>query len=116
MKTLLLDQSAWDLVLNSNGDIALASNPYSISQDVASAIKTFLGECYYNTSLGLPYFSDILGENPPLSFVKQQIVNAALSVPEVAQANVAFVSFDGRSLTGQVQVIDTAGQELGVTF
>lgn len=116
MKTLLLDQSAWDLVLDANGDIALAENPYSISQDVASAIKTFLGECYYDTSLGLPYFSDILGENPPLSFVKQQIINAALSVPEVVDANVSFLSFNGRSLTGQVQVIDQTGQTLGVTF
>ncbi len=40
-KTLLLDTDEWDLVLDANGDIALADEPYAISQDVASAIRTF---------------------------------------------------------------------------
>ncbi|AJJ19826.1 hypothetical protein [Yersinia intermedia] len=56
--TLLLDRTAWDLVLDANGDIAMASLPYSIAQDVASAIKTFIGECWYDTSQGVPYVTN----------------------------------------------------------
>ena len=65
--TLLLDTVAWDLVLDSFGNIALASPPYALAQDVASAIRTFLGEVYYDASLGVPYFQDILGQLPPMA-------------------------------------------------
>jgi hypothetical protein len=41
--TLLLDVTRWDLVLDSARNIAVAATPYSISQDVASAVKTNLG-------------------------------------------------------------------------
>lgn len=116
MNTLLLDRTAWDLVLDANGNIAMASDPYSIAQDVASAVRTFLGECWYDTTQGLPYWSDILGKYPPLPFVKQKIVEAALTVPEVVEAKVVFVDFTGRQLTGQIQIIDVNGQSQGVTF
>ncbi len=114
--TLLLDRTAWDLVLDAAGNIALAGEPYSIAQDVASAIKTFLGECWYDSTQGLPYWQKILGKFPPLNFVKQQIINAAMTVPDVAEVKVVFLSFNNRNLTGQVQVIDTAGQLSGVSF
>ena len=65
MKTLLLDRTAWDLCLDSNGNIALASEPYSLAQDVASAVRLFLGECYYDTTKGIPYWTEVLGMLPP---------------------------------------------------
>ena len=71
--SLLLDQAQWDIVLDVNGNIALASAPYSIAQDVASAVRTFVGECWYDNSLGLPYWQNILGKFPPLQFVDQKI-------------------------------------------
>lgn len=115
-KTLLLDQGAWDLVLDANGNMAVADAPYSIAQDVASAVRTFLGECWYDTAQGLPYWQQILGKYPPLPFVKQKIVQTALSVPNVAKANVYFTRFAGRKLSGQIQVIDTDGIASNVAF
>ena len=53
--TLLLDLTNWDLVLDVNGNIAIARPPYALAQDAASAVKTFQGECYYDTTLGIPY-------------------------------------------------------------
>jgi hypothetical protein len=44
VNTLLLDVSSWDLCLDAAGNIAMASNPYSIAQDAASAIRTFAGD------------------------------------------------------------------------
>lgn len=115
-KTLLLDQDAWDLVLDANGDIASANAPYSVAQDVASAVRTFKGECWYDNSLGVPYWSDVLGKNPAYPYLKQQFTDAAFTIPNVQQANVVFTNFSDRVLTGQVQVIDTDGFESGVTF
>jgi hypothetical protein len=114
--TLLLDQTAWDLVLDVNGNIALAGVPYSIAQDVASAVRTFLGECWYNTELGLPYWQQILGDFPPLPFISQKIVATALTVPNVVSAQVTFTSFNNRELAGQILITDTDGATNNVAF
>jgi hypothetical protein len=116
MDTLLVAQDDWDLVLDASGNIAVASNPYSISQDVASAIKTFLSEVYYDTSQGIPYFQSILGQRPPLRLIKSQIEKAALTVPETVSARCLFAAFSNRKLTGQVQVIDQDSQTHNINF
>lgn len=109
MNTLLLDQSNWDLVTDINGNIAVASPPYALAQDAASAIKLFEGECYYDTSKGVPYFTAILGQLPPVSLVKQHLVDAALTVPDVTAATVFLTAISNRTLSGQVQITDTTG-------
>ena len=114
--TLLLDQTAWDLVLDVNGNIALAETPYSIAQDVASAVRTFLGECWYNNDLGLPYWQQILGDFPPLQFISQQIQAAAFTIPNVVSAEVDFTSFKNRVLEGQILITDTDGVTANVAF
>jgi len=114
--TLLLDQTAWDLVLDANGNIAMAETPYAIAQDVASATRTFLGECWYDTSLGLPYWQQILGEFPPLQYIAEQIEEEAFTVPDVAAAQATFTSFQNRQLAGQIQIIDTDGVTNNVAF
>lgn len=114
--SLLLDQSVWDLVLDVNGNIALAAAPYSVAQDVASAIRTFLGECWYNTTLGLPYWQEILGQLPPLNYISQQMITQSLTIPNVVSAKVTFQSFTDRVLSGQIQIIDTDGATNNVAF
>ena len=109
MDTLLLAQDSWDLVLDANGNIAMATHPYSIAQDVASACRVFAGELWYDTTQGIPYFQNILGKRPTMQYVKSQIEAAALTVPDVVSARCLLASFTGRTLTGQVQIIDITG-------
>lgn len=117
MQTLLLDTKLWDLTVDLSGNIAVAANPYSLAQDAASAIKTFKRECWYNTSIGVDYWGQILGMFPPLSLVKTDLVNAALTVPEVtsAVAYIGAVSSD-RVMSGQVQVFDANGNSSTASF
>lgn len=114
--TLLLDQTAWDLVIDSAGNIAMASPPYALAQDVASAVRLFLGELWYNTPVGIPYFQNVLGHLPPISLLTGYIQDAALTVPGVVEAQCTITKFDGRQITGQVLFIDENGQANGVTF
>lgn len=115
--TLLLDQVNWDLLLDASGDIAVATEPYSLAQDAASAIKTFLGEVYYNTTLGIPWLQQILGKNPSLGAVKQLLVAAAETVPNVVSAQVFLTAINFRAISGQVQVTSaTTGQVSAVPF
>ncbi len=117
MNTLYLNPSTWDLVLDANGNIALATDPYSLAQDAASAIKTFLGEVWYNTLLGIPYWSNILGHSPPAEYMKAQFIAAALTVPEIESAAVFISGITlTRQITGQVQISTKSGAFSVATF
>ncbi len=107
--TLLLDNTYWDLLTDAAGNIAVAAPPYSLAQDVASAIKLFLGELWYNTANGVPYFSEILGHAPPIGVFQEYMAAAALTVPGVVSATCVISSLDGRTVTGQVIFTDESG-------
>lgn len=107
--TLFLDPILWDLSLNSDGNIALGTDPYSLAQDAASAIRTFQGEVWYSTDLGIPYWGQILGELPPLELMKAYFVAAALTVPGVVAARAFITNVQGREVTGSVLITDNQG-------
>lgn len=115
-KSLLLDQSAWDLVIDANANIAVASDPYALAQDAASAIKLFIGELWYDTTKGVPYFSAILGRTPPVSLMSAKFRAAALSVPGVTAARVIISAITDRTVHGQVQVTDATGTTATARF
>ena len=116
MNTLQLN-SSWDLMSDSSKNIAVATNGYAIAQDVASAIRTVLGEVYYNTTQGVPYFTNVFGQKISLSFLQTQFNKAALMVPGVVKAQTTINPIGpDRVMTGNVKVIDTNGQALNVTF
>lgn len=106
--TLLLDRTTWDLTLDASGNIAVATDPYSLAQDAASAIKTFAGEVYWDTTLGLPWLTSILGKNPSLSQLRSYFVAAAMTVPDVASAKCFIRSISGRRVSGQIQVTSSS--------
>lgn len=114
MKTLLLDNTLWDLCKDAAGNIAVATAPYQRAQDVASAIKLFLGELWYNSEPGVPYYQTILGKAPPIQVFKDYMVRAALTVPGVASATCVVESFLDRTVKGAVICIDEDGNTFTV--
>jgi hypothetical protein len=116
MSSLLLDEENWDLTVDTAGNIAVTTGPYAMAQDVASAVRLFLGELYYDTTQGVPYWESILGKFPPASFIKAKLVEAALTVPGVVTAKCFLSSFENRVFQGQVQFTDRSGVTLGVTY
>ncbi len=116
MKTLLLDVVRWDLTVDVTGNIAVASEPYAIAQDAASAIRLFAGELWYDTRQGVPYWEQILGKSPPLALIKAKLEAAAMTVPEVVSAKCYISSFTNRGIKGQVQITDSRGQTSAASF
>lgn len=112
--SLLLDQTLWDLVVDAQGNIAVAKEPYAAAQDVACAIKLFQGELWYDSTQGVPYFQSILGRQPPISLIKAQYVAAALAVPGVVSAACYITSLANREVQGQVQVTLADGTVIAV--
>ena len=116
MDTLLLDIDAWDLVLDSNGSIALAAPPYATAQDVASACRLFLGEAWYDTTQGVPYWQQLLGYEPTSSQIAAALTSAALTVPGVVTADVVITSTANRTISGQIQFSTMDGSITQVNF
>lgn len=116
MKTLLLDRTSWDLCLDANGNIAVASEPYAIAQDAASACRLFKGEAWYNTAKGIPYFGQILGYAPTPLLVKTFLQTAAQSVPGALSVTVFLSDLTARSLSGQVQITTSTGEVVTAGF
>ena len=116
MDTLYLDPVSWDLTLDSSGNIALATNPYALAQEAANGIMTYSGEVYYDTSLGVPYFSQVLGQIPSLEWLRSQYIAIALTVHDVVSANVFFSGIVERKLTGQIQVTSNTGHTTAIGF
>jgi hypothetical protein len=109
MTSLALDPTTWDLTVDTSGNIATVTGGTQLAQDAANAIRLFLGELYYDTTQGLPYFQQILGKMPPLATVKAQMVAAALSVVGVVTAVVFITGLTNRKMSGQVQITDATG-------
>jgi len=116
MKTLLLDLTQWDLLPDAAGNIAFAEDPYAKAQDVASAVRTFLAEVWYDVSIGVPYFQEILGKTPPLTMFQQLIVQTAMTVPGVVSAECTINAFVDRRVTGQVTFTTDNGQTFTVAL
>lgn len=116
MKTMLLSPSTWDLVADAANNIAVADDPYALAQNAASAIRLFLGEQWYNTTIGVPYFQQILGKPPNIPLMKAKFVAAALTVPGVVSATVFIISITDRGVRGQVQVAGATGVITAATF
>jgi hypothetical protein len=116
MKSLLLDRSQWDLVLDASNNIAVCAQPYAISQDVANACRLFIGELWLDTTQGISYFKKILGHRPPMSYLRAKLEEAALTVPGVVKARAVITKFDQRTVTGQIQFIDANGVSRNVSF
>lgn len=116
MKTILLDIENWDMVIDASGNIAVASDPYSLAQDAASEIRLFKGEFYYDTIQGIPYWQQILGKFPPVSLMKAKFIAAALKVPQVVRAKCYLRAITKRQVSGQVQTIDANDRISVVNF
>ncbi len=109
MNTLLLTVDTWDLCVDALGNIAMASGAYALAQDAASACRTFLGEVYYDNSVGVPYWQSILGKPASLPLVRAALQEAAMSIQGVTGARVYLSTVEDRVLTGQVQITDATG-------
>lgn len=116
MKTLYLNNDSWDLELDEFGNFKLKEDKDQIAQDVASAVRVFKGECWYDNLQGMPYIESILGQNPSSAFLRAKINLAALTVPQVVATTVTRLMLVNRQLTGQILIQDSLGQTTTVNF
>lgn len=107
-KSFMLETDSWDISLDSFGNIAITDNPYAVAQDVACACLTFLGESWYDTSLGIPYYQRILGHWPGTQLINTKMQTEALKLPYVQSAACTVTIGKGdRKCAGVMTITDT---------
>ena len=116
-KSFQLNPETWGLMLDDNGNIAITSNPYAVAQDVACACSTFLGECWYDTTLGIPYYERILGHWPGTQLINTKMQAEALKLPYVQSAFCTTVIGKGdRAASGVMTITDTNNVQSTIQF
>lgn len=116
-KTIQLDTDTWDLMLDGQGNIAIATDSYAVAQDVASACLVFNGECYYDNTLGIPWKEDVLGLRPTAGYISKKMEGEAKKLTIVDQA-IATIFFDKNTRTtrGKILVTDINGNQSQVSL
>lgn len=105
--TLYLDPNTWDLALDNDGNIAIATQTYQQAQDICSACRTMIKDMYYQQNEGIPYLEKILGQHIySLALYRQQLHDCAMSVEGVVSANVDLL-LEGRELSGTITFTNT---------
>ncbi len=97
-----------DLLLDNDGDlsvvdgeIALVAENEAIRQHLQIRLKTFLGEWFLDTTIGMPYFEEFLIKNPSKLIMEARMREAILETPGIASINSLLFLFETstRSMT-----------------
>lgn len=78
----------WDIALNDNGGLSTAEDAYAVAQNVASAVRLFTNDAYFDTDAGIPHFEVTFKRNPDVSIIRSRIKTAAEAVAGVRSARV----------------------------
>lgn len=114
--TLFLMPDTWDLELDNDGNIAVATDSYQQAQDICSACRTLIQDMYYQQSAGIPYLEQILGQGTyPIALYRQQLQEAAMSVSGVVSATVS-LSLLNRTLSGTIQFTNTQNETVTINL
>lgn len=114
--TPTLDLDAWDLTLDSGGNIAVSVGPYALAQNAANAVRLFTNDAYYDPERGIPHFLVDLGLLPQESVLRARVRQAALGVEGVTAAELENLGLQDRVLTGNIRLTTTEGATVDVAF
>ncbi len=81
-----------DLMLSTDGDLLVTNNALmlnsgreAIRQHLEIRLRTFLGEWFLDTDVGVPWYRDILGKNPQFVLISQILKGVVLDTPGVTE-------------------------------
>lgn len=85
----------------STGQVARCVTPFqSVSQAIRTRLQTFRGECFTNTSWGVPWFQDVLGrETLATDYAQEELREIIATVPGVRAVEAVRVTIDGRNIS-----------------
>ncbi|PHP66557.1 hypothetical protein CSC94_12775 [Zhengella mangrovi] len=108
-----IDPSTNDLHLAADGNLAMVTGADAVGQHGRQRINTFEGEWFLDTTAGLPWLSDILGQayDPELAeaIVKAEILDTA-GVTGLSAFSISFNKTTRGVLIKDIDVLTTEGE------
>lgn len=101
-RDLKLNPDTWDLEIE-NGDLVLISGSEGVAQEVKFGLQMWRGEYFADLNAGIRW-QEILGEKYDETFIRQQLTDYIVSVPQVAE------------LVSLVLDFNNTARELTITF
>lgn len=94
-----------------NGDFVLVDGAQAILQDIITRLRTFLGECFIDNTVGIDYFNSVMVKNPDQATIDGIFQNVILATPGVQSlASYSFsADFVRRILTLNFRAVTTSG-------
>ena len=103
MKTFFLIPETWDLAIDTQGNIAIATDVYQQAQDISTSCRVFYGDDYYNRTDGIPYLQKILGKhNYPMSLFQRNLHDRSMLVNGVVSVDVNLYPLENRIMRGTI--------------
>ncbi len=84
MKDLKLDPVTWDLAVEDH-DLAFVEGVDRVVQSLKIRLRTYLGEFFLDTTVGVPYFQDVLVKNPDLNNIEAVLRSIILEDAEITE-------------------------------
>ncbi len=105
-----LNQDSDGDILVTNGNVAFNSGIESIRQHLQIRLRTFAGEWFLNTSVGVPYFDSVFIKNPDLTVLNTVFTKVILDTPGVISlSSLSFEISGNRQLFVSFSAITTNG-------
>lgn len=101
-----------------DGEVSLVSDQDAIVQNLNIRLRTFLGEWFLDTNVGMPYFEEFLVKKPNRLIIETRIREAVLETPGVV--SLTSLEYDLNTTTRNLSITLTAkmrsGEHLTLTF
>jgi hypothetical protein len=118
LNQLKVDTETNDLDI-STGNLVVVTGVDSLVQRIRTRLQTFLGECFLDASLGVPYFQQIFKDkNPRVSALNAAFGDAILSVDGVERILSLNYALDSvtRKLSVDFKVLSESGETSESSF
>lgn len=89
----------WKRLPDGTFDLVMAEGADAVAQQIKIVLKTFMGEWFLDTTVGIPYFEDILKKNPRSEVVETVLRGKIASVTGVTRVTAFDISIDNRLRT-----------------
>jgi hypothetical protein len=101
-----------DDILISEGDLVFNYGAAGIASDVRARLQTRLGECFLDTSMGVPWFEKILGHKPSAGELRNIFREEILATPGIDSLSSLDVSVTNRVLRLTFKAMTATGATL----
>ena len=111
MSDLFLDPTTGDITLVGNSPVLVEDTLSVVRQRIQIRLNTFLGEWFYNSEVGVPYYEQILTQKYDKSIVDSVLRSEVLETEDVIEVTSFETTFDKatRKLNFYIEATTTQG-------